>query len=160
MKQIAILSSLIFLFIIMLFFPKATLAGAADGLLLWFQMILPTLLPFMILSNLLLQTNAIYYISCALKPILQPLFQISTPSCYAVLVGFLCGYPMGAKIIADLTRSNRISKEEGQYLLSFCNNSSPMFILSYISLQILQAPSFSAITLLILFISPIFMFFF
>lgn len=109
----------------------------------------------MIFSNLLIQTNAIDYIAHALKSFIQPFFQVSTPSCYAIVAGFLCGYPMGAKVIADLTRSNRISPAEGQYLLSFCNNSSPMFIVSYIVLQNFKNKSLSFATLLILISAPI-----
>lgn len=139
----------------MLCFPQATFNGATSGLLLWFQIVLPTLLPFMIFSNLLIQSNAIDSIAHALKSFIQPLFQVSTPSCYAILVGFLCGYPMGAKAIADLTRSNRISSEEGQYLLSFCNNSSPMFILSFVVLQNLKNKSLAVATISILLLSPI-----
>ena len=57
---------------------------------------------------------------------------------YAILTGFLCGYPMGAKVIADLLKSNQISKQEGQYLLAFCNNASPMFIISFVAMQCLN----------------------
>lgn len=155
MKQFFVLSAMIGLFVAMLCFPQATFDGASNGLLLWFQIILPTLLPFMIFSNLLVRTNAIDYIAYALKSCIQPVFQVSPPSCYAIVAGFLCGYPMGAKVIADLTRSNRISHSEGQYLLSFCNNSSPMFILSYIVLQNFKNDALSFGTLFILISTPI-----
>ena len=154
MKQFMPLFMIILLFALMLCFPQATLIGASNGLLLWFQAILPTLLPFMIVSNLLIRTNAIDYISRPLSPVIQPLFKVSSPSCYAIIVGFLCGYPMGAKAIADLTHTKRISTEEAQYLLSFCNNSSPMFILSYLVLQNFKNHSLSLPTLLILLASP------
>lgn len=141
--------------VVMLCFPMETFNGAATGLLLWFQTILPTLLPFIILSNILIQTNCVYYISRAIKPFLQKLFHISDEACYAVLIGFLCGYPMGAKVIADLIITKRISENEGQYLLSFCNNTSPMFIISYIVMQHFKDESMLWGTLVILFMSPV-----
>ena len=141
--------------VVMLCFPMETFNGATNGLLLWFQTILPTLLPFIILSNILIRTNCVSYISRALKPFLQKLFCVSENACYAVLIGFLCGYPMGAKVISDLIAAGRISKTEGQYLLSFCNNTSPMFIISYIVMQQFKDKSLLLGTMLILFLSPI-----
>lgn len=141
--------------LLMLCFPTESFTGASNGLLLWFQTLLPTLLPFLILSNLCIRTNCVFYISRALRPFLQKLFRISEVSCYAVFIGFLCGYPMGAKVIADLYQGKQISKEEGQYLLSFCNNTSPMFIISYIVMQTFQNKALLFKTMLTLVLSPV-----
>ena len=72
-----------------------------------------------------------------------------------MLTGFLCGYPMGSKTAADLTRAGRISLEEGQYLLSFCNNTSPMFVLGFVAVQCLQAPALAPLSLLLLWVPPL-----
>lgn len=132
------------LFICMLLFPKNTFQGASSGLILWFNTVLPTLLPFIILSNLLIRTGAIDLIAHVTSPVLCRLFRVSPYGSFAVLIGFLCGCPMGGKITADLLNMNYISEEEGRYLLSFCNNTSPMFIISYIIWQNLNR---SAMTL-------------
>lgn len=155
MKRFISLSIILSFFVLMLCFPQETFIGAGNGLLLWFQIILPTLLPFIILSNLLIHTNSVHYIARILKPLLQRLFGVSESACYAILVGFLCGYPMGAKVIADLIHTGHLTTEEGQYLLSFCNNTSPMFILSFIVLQNFKNESLAFGTLFILFLSPI-----
>ncbi len=146
---------MILFLVLMLCFPSETFSGASNGLLLWFQIILPTLLPFLIMSNLLIYTNYASVISKILKPFLQKLFNVSDEATYAILIGFLCGYPMGAKVIADLIVSKRISEQEGQYLLSFCNNASPMFIVSYIVMQNFKDHSLLIGTLLILILAPI-----
>ena len=155
MKQYSYMLLMIGFLVTMLCFPMETFHGATNGLLLWFRTILPTLLPFIILSNILIQTNCVYYISRAIKPVLQKFFRVSDEACYAILIGFLCGYPMGAKVIADLIATGRISRNEGQYLLSFCNNTSPMFIISYIVMQQLKKETILWGTVSILFVSPI-----
>ena len=142
-------------FFIMLLFPEIVFYGASNGLLLWFQSILPTLLPFIMISNLLIYSNATYYISCFLRPVFQKLFGVSVESCYAILVGFLCGYPMGAKTVSDLVKQSRITRNEGQYLLSFCNNTSPMFLVSFLALQNFKNSSLIFATLFISIFSPI-----
>ena len=139
----------------MLIFPRQTFEGASNGLLLWFQIVLPTLLPFIILSNLLIHTNGVTYISAIVKPFVQRLFRVSDYGCYAVFVGFFCGYPMGAKVVADLIQTEKISQQEGQYLLSFCNNTSPMFIISFIVMQNLKNESLLLGTLVILYLAPV-----
>ena len=155
MKQFAYMFAIIGSFIIMLLFPKETFLGASNGLLLWFQIVLPTLLPFIIVSNIFIHTNTALFISRFLSPLFSRLFVLSEPACYAVLVGFLCGYPMGAKATADLVQTGKITKKEGQYLLSFCNNTSPMFIISFIVFQNFKDDSLLLGTLSILLLTPI-----
>ncbi|MEF9917074.1 MAG: transporter [Lachnospiraceae bacterium] len=146
---------LLFLFSLMPFFPNEIFIGSREGLLLWFQIVLPTLLPFLILSNLLIYTNAVRLINRVLSPFFCRLFHITKEACFAVLVGFLCGYPMGAKVTADLIQTNRISTREGSYILSFCNNTSPFFIISFVISQNLQMYTSVIPLLLILMITPI-----
>ena len=152
--------SVLLLFLSMLIFPQGVFQGASSGILLWFNTVLPTLLPFIILSNLLLRTPAIDWIANFTAPFMCRFFHVSSYGAFAILTGFLCGYPMGSKVTADLLKHNYISKNEGQYLLSFCNNTSPMFIISYIVWQNLQNSALTLPVLFILMLSPIFCSFF
>ncbi len=155
MKRYFVHGSAIFVFFLMLFFPKQTFEGACTGLLLWFNQVLPTLLPFIILSNLLLRSHAADLLARLTSPLLGPFFGVSSYGSFAVLTGFLCGYPMGSKVTSDLLRENRISLAEASYLLSFCNNASPAFIVSYLVLQNLKYESYTVPALFILILSPI-----
>ena len=67
-----------------------------------------------------------------MESIWQKIFGVSPAGAYAVLFGLLCGYPMGAKLTSDLYASRKISRREAQYLLTFTNHASPMFISSYL----------------------------
>ena len=122
-------------------FPASALTGAKNGLVLWFNQVLPSLLPFLILSTLLLSTGLSDSIAKRLAPVLSPVFRCSPFGCYAVVIGILSGLPVGAKTIASLVRSGKITKKEGQYLLPLCNNPSPLFLLGFISITILKQPS-------------------
>lgn len=124
----------------LLAFPSAVLSGAKNGLLLWFNQVLPSLLPFLILSTLFLSTGLSDNIAKKLAPVLSPVFRCSPSGCYAVIIGLLAGLPVGAKTIASLTESGHITKKEGQYLLPLCNNPSPLFLLGFISVSVLNRP--------------------
>ena len=153
MKYLA--SSFIFLclFFLMLLFPSETLRGASNGLLLWFQILIPTLLPYLVITNILIQTHSMIYIVKFIGPFVQKLFKTTSNGSFAVLSGFLCGYPIGAKVTADLVKTEQISVEEGNYLLSICNQTSPAFITSYVFLQNFQDSSLLIPSLLILYAS-------
>ncbi|MCU6746654.1 transporter [Faecalicatena acetigenes] len=146
----------IFTFVAMLAFPKAVFNGASEGLLLWFQIIFPTLFPFLLITNLLLLTDSIHYIAQSIAGPLRFLFRVSDNGSFVLLIGFLCGYPMGAKMAADLVISHKITEAEGKYLLSFCNNTSPVFILNFIVWKTLGKEEFALPTFLILLTAPIF----
>ena len=119
------------LFYFLLVFPVQTLEASKTGLLLWFDSLLPALLPFLIVSQLILKTSLIDSIKKLLGPVFRHLFHCSDDGTFCLICGFLCGYPVGARLIALQIKEERLSIAEGQYLLSFCNNVSPMFCISY-----------------------------
>jgi sporulation integral membrane protein YlbJ len=151
-----ILKGLLLLFLVaMLVFPSAAFNGARTGLLLWFHNVLPNLLPFIIVSNLMIRLNITKQISKVFHPLLGRLFHISNEGCYPIVIGFLSGIPMGAKSSSDLLSDNRIGPKEGQFLCNLCNNASPMFIIGYIALSQLQLPKIKYALFLIIYGSAI-----
>lgn len=134
----------------MLTAPQAVFNGAQEGLLLWFRTIFPTLFPFITVSGIMIAGGGLAVISAVFGRIFSALFATSGNGTFAVLAGFLCGYPAGAKTAADLVCSGRISRDEGAYLLSFCNNVSPGFVINYIVNTILNEKRLLLPTLLIL----------
>lgn len=145
----------VLLFISMLLSPRAVFSGAEDGLLLWFQIVFPTLFPFMLVSALMMAGGGLSVISGLFGNVLGRIFATSGNGAFAVLTGFLCGYPMGAKVTADLLRSGRITRNESCYLLSFCNNTSPAFIMNFIIWKTLGRDELTVPSLLILFGVPV-----
>lgn len=148
-------ASVLIFFVLMFTFPHASYKGASSGLMLWFMNVLPTLLPFIIVSNMIINLNIAGKISRLLYPLFGKLFRVSPNGCYPILVGFLSGLPMGAKSTADLVEANRIDSDEGFFLLSMCNNASPIFIMSYIATNQLQMPGLRLILLLIIYGSSV-----
>lgn len=122
------------LFFCMIIFPKVTVSFASKGLMIWFQTMIPTLLPFMILSSLLIQLGLHRTICRLVSPVLSPLFRVRSDCIYCIFFGFLCGFPMGAKIVSELYANSYISKKEASYLLSFCNNIGPIYFISIVLL--------------------------
>ncbi|WP_343209536.1 transporter [Anaerolentibacter hominis] len=129
--------------------------GAKNGLLLWFNTLLPSLLPFMILTQVIISRQWAARISGIFYPVLHRLFGLSRNGCFPFVIGLLSGYPVGAKTCADLKRQGLISREEGQFLLSLCNNASPPFILTFVAGQCLNLPAHAFALLLLMHLSVI-----
>ena len=129
--------------------------ASAAGLLLWFNTLVPVLLPFFILSSLLIALDGVSYLTRFLYPVLHKIFGCSRNGCFCLAAGFLCGFPTGAKITGDLTRAGRISAEEGNYLLGFCNNVSPAFLTGFCMTKSLKRPDLAGPALLLAFGMPV-----
>lgn len=116
MKKILLTFLFVYLISLLLLYPKESISYAREGLLIWFQTMLPTLMPFMILSTLMISLHLTDFLG-AKK--------------YCIVMGFLCGFPMGAKVVKDLYLKENLSKQEAADLLGFCNNLGPVFLLNF-----------------------------
>lgn len=116
----------------MLVFPKQALFYALTGLQLWFNKMIPTLLPFMILSGMMIQLHLNTSFMRFFSIFLYPVFRLNKQCLYVIFIGFLCGFPMGAKTCVQLYTLKRITKQEAEYLLSFCNNIGPIYFVSFV----------------------------
>lgn len=138
MKKYIITIFCIISVIIILSNPQITTKGVISGIKLCLYSVIPALLPFMIISNIMKENDCCKYISNLFYPILSKLFNVSKNGSYAIIMGFTCGFPMGAKTVGDLFIQRKISHSEACYLITFCNNTSITFLLNYIGYSCLK----------------------
>jgi sporulation integral membrane protein YlbJ len=131
MKKLIYAVLILALSILLLIYPQESLHFSLNGLNLWFQKMVPTLLPFMILSGIMIRMNLTDKLMLIFKPVLKPIFRLRPAPLYAVVVGFLCGFPMGARVVADLYERKQLTKDEATYLLAFVNNIGPIYFISF-----------------------------
>ena len=93
------------------------------------------LFPFFVATELLSQTNAIYLLGKLLNNFMKPLFNVRGEGSFALIMGIISGYPVGAKIACNFRENNICSKEECERLLSFTNNSGPLFIIGTVGIS-------------------------
>lgn len=123
--------SAILILLLLLTHSSLSYEGACQGLLLWFQTVLPTLLPFMLCSSLIVKLGGIPLLIAPFRPLLTHVFKLSDNGCYILVSGLLCGYPMGAKTCSEFLDQGLLSPDEARYLLAVSNHPSPMFLLGY-----------------------------
>lgn len=129
--------------IFLLAMPSLSIQGASNGLLLWFNVVLPTLAPFMICTHLITMFGGMELLMKPFAPLFRRFFGLTSSGGYVLLCGLLCGYPLGARLCANFYSRGQITRQEAQYLLSICNHPSPMFLLGYVKSQLsMDIPAF------------------
>jgi len=116
-------------------FSKTNLSAAKSGLVLWANSIVPSLFPFFVATELLSHTNFTYYLGKILNRFMKPIFNVRGEGSFAFIMGIISGYPIGAQIAASFRENDICSKEECERLLSFTNNSGPLFIIGTVGIS-------------------------
>ena len=122
--------------------PAIAAKGARFGLLLWANRLLPSLLPFMILTQLLIRSG---YLDAITKKI-----HLSYP-CFVLFAGTLFGFPMGCKLTTDLYDRGNLTAEEASLLFIISNQMSPAFVGGYILSETMHTPQLIPATYVILY---------
>lgn len=128
--------SLLFLLftISILIFSNSNLSAVKSGISLWATSVVPSLFPFFVATELLMHTNIVYHIGKILNRFMKPLFNVRGEGAFAFIMGIISGYPIGAKIATNFRKEHICTKEECERLLSFTNNSGPLFIIGSVGI--------------------------
>ena len=133
MKKLSCISLLIIMILYFLIYPQNALMASRRGLTLWFEQILPTLLPFSVISYIVLHSNLFSHPAHEKN---HSFLRIQPEEWYVIFCGFLFGFPIGSKLSADLYEHHRIVKKRAQILACFTNNLSPVFVTSVLVNQL------------------------
>ena len=119
----------VFLCLALVLFPDAALRGAGLGLDICLRAVVPSLLPFMLLSSIAVESGWGLRLGRLLSPLLSPLFGIDSAGALCLMTGLIGGYPCGARTVASAVDGGLMTKSSGEKALAFCNNSGPLFII-------------------------------
>ncbi|MCK9574876.1 MAG: hypothetical protein M0R51_02735 [Clostridia bacterium] len=136
MKKINIFLSILIIFIIALFIfnPQVYSLSVLKGILLWATALLPTLFPFFFLTKILTELGAVNILANYLSRITKKLFNVGGIAGYVYIMSIISGYPVGAKLTAELYEHNLISKEEAARIVTFTSTSGPLFIIGTVGI--------------------------
>ncbi|KPL61239.1 sporulation integral membrane protein YlbJ [Rossellomorea vietnamensis] len=118
--------------------PGESLEASIRGLDMWWEIVFPSLLPFFIVSEMLIGFGVVRFIGVMLEPLMRPLFRVPGVGGFVWAMGMASGFPAGAKLTARLRQEEQISKLEAERLVSFTNSSNPLFIFGAVSVGFFQ----------------------
>lgn len=96
--------------------------------------LVPALLPFILITELLINFNIIQNLSYGIRNIICKIFNLNKTACAPVICGYLLGYPNAAKVISNMYSLDKISKSDAIHLTTFTNNANMSYILTSIGL--------------------------
>lgn len=116
--------------------PRQIALATAGGLALWYHSVLPTLLPFSILSGIMVRSGIYDSLSERIYPWFSKIYPVRAPLIYPLIAGFLFGFPLGSKICADLYDTGKITAKEAEVISCISNNFGPAFLYNYMVLSL------------------------
>jgi len=131
--------------IAMILQPRVVFEGASTGLKAWWNIVFPSLLPFFIASDLLMSFGLVKFMGVLLEPVMRPLFNVPGSGSFVLCIGFTSGYPIGAMITARLRSQRLLTRIEAERLISFTNNSSPLFMIVAVSVGMFGRPELGVV---------------
>ncbi|MBY9078890.1 sporulation integral membrane protein YlbJ [Paenibacillus sp. HN-1] len=119
--------------LLILLYPEASLDAALRGLAVWWDVLFPSLFPFFVLSELMLGFGIVHLFGALLDPLMRPLFRIPGCGGFVMAMGYVSGYPVGARLTAKLREQGQLTRIEGERLVAFTTSSDPIFLLGAVS---------------------------
>ena len=136
--QVCIIALVLLLTSFLLFRSKEISGGIVLSVDLCLYTVLPSLFGMMVVSNLVVSSKIFTKLLSPFSAVTRYLFKLPAKLTSVLLISFIGGYPVGAKIIDGLYRDGAIDLKTAERMLSFCVNAGPP--LSY---RLFQFPYFT-----------------
>ena len=112
--------------------------GVRNGLFLCGETVIPSLFPFMILSDFIVRSKLGNVVGRFFSPLTEKVFRLPGCSACAIIMSLIGGFPVGAKMISQLCEDNSLSHSQAKRMLWFCVNSGPAFVVGAVGATMLS----------------------
>lgn len=133
------------LIILMVIFPETAISAAVRGLSIWWDILFPALLPFFVISEMLLGFGIVHFLGALLDPLMRPVFRVPGIGGFVMAMGFASGYPVGARLTSQLWEQGLVNRDEGERLVAFTTSSDPIFLIGAVSIGFFHDPGLAGI---------------
>ncbi|WP_152392418.1 nucleoside recognition domain-containing protein [Paenibacillus guangzhouensis] len=121
-------------------YPDQAFKASLQGLSVWWKLIFPALLPFLVLSEIMIAYGFAHGLGVLLDPVMRRVFGIPGVGGWALALGWTAGFPAGAEATATLRKMQVLQKHEANRLLALSHVSNPILIIVVIGVGFLQQP--------------------
>jgi len=124
----------LFVIVLMIVFPDHALSASLRGLKIWWEVLFPALFSFFVISELMIGFGVVHFFGKILDPLMRPIFRIPGIGGFVVTLGFISGYPVGARLTSQLYEQRLLNRYEGERLVAFTTSSDPIFLIGAVSI--------------------------
>ena len=139
--------------VILCVFAKETSQIAKKAIYLCLDTVIPSLFPFFVLSKIIIPYVSFFPCPKFFKSIIERFFFLPYYTIFVILLGFISGYPNGAKMTRDMLDQGALDYRQANRLLPVANNCSPLFIIGTIGAGLFKSIKLGVFLLLIHWIS-------
>ena len=119
--------------------PSEAIKGVSNGLTLCSTAVIPSLFPFIFLSDFFIRSGLCGIVGRYISPVTDFLFRLPGDAGCAVLMSLIGGYPVGARMISQLLEDSSITEAQGRRMLAFCVNAGPAFVVGTVGTVMLSS---------------------
>ena len=109
--------------------PSAALEASLRGVAIWWDVLFPALFPFFVLSEVMLGFGVVHFAGTLLDPLMRFLFRIPGLGGFVLAMGFVSGYPVGARMTSRLMEQRLLDREQGERLVVMTTTADPLFLI-------------------------------
>lgn len=120
--------------------PSAAFKASGEGLAIWWRIIFPGLLPFLVLSHMLIASGFVHGVGKLLEPYTKKWLGLPGIASFIIPLGMTAGFPAGADAASKLQRQGQITSAEAEKIASYSHFCSPMLIIIVIGAGFAKQP--------------------
>ncbi|MEG0026240.1 MAG: hypothetical protein RR847_02210 [Bacilli bacterium] len=136
--SIIIMSILLFLVFEILTESQSILKSVVFSFAVWRDNIFPSLFPFFVLSEILVNYGFVELVGELFKPLMYHLFRVKGNCAFVFIMSLISGFPSNAKYVKELYLKGLIDVNEASKVLTFTHFSNPLFILGTVAILFLN----------------------
>ncbi|KOY13413.1 nucleoside recognition domain-containing protein [Paenibacillus xylanivorans] len=121
--------------------PKDAFDASIQGLDIWWKIIFPAMLPFLMLSQMLTAFGFTHALGVLLGPLMQRWFRLPGKAGLAIAVGMCGGFPAGADTVSRLAQDQQITAKQAGIVAAAAHFANPLMIILVIGAAFLHQPA-------------------
>lgn len=133
--------------------PKEAFDASIQGLDIWWKIVFPALLPFLMLSQMLTAFGFTHALGVLLEPLMRLLFKLPGHTGFALAVGMCGGFPAAIDAVSRLLKDQQMTARQAVIITATAHFANPMMILLVVGGAFLQNPAAGYFLLIIHWIS-------
>ncbi|MEC0174710.1 nucleoside recognition domain-containing protein [Paenibacillus favisporus] len=121
--------------------PAPAFQASLQGLNLWWKIVFPGLLPFLVLSEILIAYGWVSALGAFLEPLMKKLFRLPGTGGWVMAMGLTTGFPGGAQAVQQLHAQGSLQAEEAGKLAALSHFCNPVMILVVVATGLMHDPA-------------------
>ncbi|MEW6398753.1 MAG: sporulation integral membrane protein YlbJ [Bacillota bacterium] len=126
-------------------YSEEAFQAALAGMKIFWEIVFPSLLPFFVLSEVMLALGVVHFLGVIFEPLMRPLFNVPGAGAFVMSMGLAAGYPMDAVITAKFRKQGLCNQAEAERLLAFTNTADPLFMFGAVAVGMFRLPGLGAV---------------